>query len=321
MLQVLIVGCGNIAGVFDTSRAALGEHPLTHAGAYLRDGRFSLAACVEPDRARREAFMKDWGIPVGFPSIDEVPRSAARFDVVSICSPTDRHAADFQVSLELLPRLIFCEKPLTGSTLQSERLVKKCLESKILLAVNYTRRWDPDVEELRRVIEDGRWGCLRSIVGYYNKGLLNNGSHMLDLLALLLDGLRVVTIGKPTADFSNEDMSIPLWLESKDAVPVQIVCGHAQDFTLFELELVFANAVIRMEEGGLFWRDRLAGPSQTFPGYRVLGEGTRRAGGYSQSMLRAVDNIFDAIRVGKSIASTGESALATQRLCEQIRQS
>jgi len=41
-----------IAGAFDL--AALQELPYTHAGAYLRDGRFSLVACVEPTRIVEE---------------------------------------------------------------------------------------------------------------------------------------------------------------------------------------------------------------------------------------------------------------------------
>ena len=47
-LRVLIVGCGNIAGLFDQERSHY-DFPYTHAGAYIRDGRCSLAACVEAD--------------------------------------------------------------------------------------------------------------------------------------------------------------------------------------------------------------------------------------------------------------------------------
>jgi predicted dehydrogenase len=316
-MRTLIVGCGNIAGRFDAGRP--GDWPRTHAGAYARDGRFELAACVEPDDTRRAEFMRDWKVTEGFRSLDEAARSKGAFEVVSICSPTASHAQDLRSALGLQPKLIFCEKPATGSAGETARLIAACKEGGVDLAVNYTRRWDPSVADLKKGLDEGRWGALRSVVGYYNKGLVNNGSHMLDLLHLLLGPLRVVHVGKPVDDFSADDPTLPAWLETEGGLPVQIACAHAADFAFFELQLVFARAVITMEEGGLFWRERPAADSAEFSGYRIPGAGERRPGGYAQAMRRSVDNIFGAVRRREPLASTGDSALAAQRLCEEIR--
>lgn len=317
-LNVLVVGCGNMAGGFDAARRGSSLPPLTHAGAYRRDGRFALAACVEPDDARRHAFMRDWEVPTGFRSIGE---AHGRYDVVSICSPTSAHAGDLEASLALRPRAVFCEKPVTESAEGTRRYVERCKASGIAFAVNYTRRWDASVQALREEVRNGRRGPLRSAIGYYNKGLLNNGSHMLDLLQLLLGPLRVVKAGKPVADYARNDPSIPAWLETEAGMPVLLACGHAEDCALFELELVFAKAVVRMEEGGLYWRERGIEDSAIFAGYRVPGAGVRRDGAYPQAMLRSVGNVYGAIQHGEALASTGESALAAQRLCEEIQQS
>jgi predicted dehydrogenase len=185
--------------------------------------------------------------------------------------------------------------------------------------VNYTRRWDPSLAELRQAMQQGRFGALRSVVAYYNKGLLNNGSHMLDLLQWLLGPLRVLEVGSPVDDHTSLDPSVPAWLEGPGGSPVLLACGHAADYALFELQLVFANGLVTMEEGGLYWRERKVVASETFSGYRVLDEGRRRTGGYLRAMSNAVDNIFAAITHGRPLASTGETALATQRLCEEIR--
>jgi predicted dehydrogenase len=318
-MRTLIVGCGNIAGHFDAGRS--GDWPRTHAGAYTRDGRFELAACVEPDDARRSEFMRSWKVASGFRSMDEAARGDGRFDVISICSPTASHAHDLRAALGLQPKLIFCEKPATASAAETERLVAACRDARVDLAVNYTRRWDPAVADLKRGMEEGRWGTLRSVVGYYNKGLMNNGSHLLDLLHLLLGPLHVIHVGKPIEDFFADDPTLPAWLETADGLPVHVACAHAADFAFFELQLVFAHAVIAMEEGGLHWRERPAADSAEFAGYRVPGEGVRRPGGYTQAMRRSIDNIFGAVQRREPLASTGESALAAQRLCEEIRQS
>lgn len=318
-LRVLIVGCGNIAGLFDVGRRA-SEFPYTHAGAYTRDGRFNLSACVEPDQKRREAFMCEWGIPVGFSSIDEVMNIAQQFDVVSICSPTPCHAHDLEMALCLKPKLIFCEKPVTTSVAETERLVAECRKANIPLAVNYTRRWSPDISQLQADMQAGKWGQLRSIVGLYNKGILNNGSHMLDLLHLLVGAMEVVKVGQPVYDFSPDDPTVPVWLEGHQGVPVHLVCGHAEDYALFELQLIFSQAVLTMEEGGMFWRERRALNSEIFKNYRTLEGGVRRAGEYSHAMLQAVGNIYQAINRGDPLASTGESALVAQHICERIKQ-
>lgn len=318
-LRVLIVGCGNIAGVFDQGRP-LGDLPYTHAGAYIRDGRFSLAMCVEPDDKRRREFMDVWGIPAGFRSIDETSDSGSQFDVISICSPTQCHAHDLEIALRLKPKLIFCEKPVTTSAAETERIIVECREANILLAVNYTRRWAPDILELQADMQAGRWGQLRSVVGYYNKGILNNGSHMLDLLHLLVGSMDIVKVGKPIHDFFLNDPTVPVWLEGPQGVPVHLVCGHAEDYAIFELQLVFSQGVLTMEDGGLFWRERRAVDSNTFKGYRILDAGIRRSGEYPSAMRGAVDNIYRAIAQGDPLASTGESALAAQRVCERIKQ-
>jgi len=318
-LSALIVGCGNIAGGFDATRPDAAAAPLTHAGAYAADGRFRLAACVEPDEGRRQEFMERWRVPAGYASIEDVARAGGRFDVVSICTPTPSHESDLAAALKLAPKLIFCEKPLAASASAAERAIQACKTAAVQLAVNFTRRWDPSVADLRQGIQEERWGRLRSVVGYYNKGLLNNGSHMLDLLGLLLGPLRVVHVGRPVNDSSADDPSVPVWLETPGEVPVQVACGHAGDYALFELQLTFADALIAMEEGGLYWRERKAMPSTAFAGYRVAGDGTRRAGGYPQAMLRSIDNVFGAVARGQPLASDGATALAAQRLCEEIR--
>lgn len=319
-LRVLLVGCGNIAGGFDLGRPA-GYLPYTHAGAYTRDGRFDLLACVEPDDKRRSEFMDAWGVPAGFRSIEEALESGNQFDVISICSPTDCHAHDLETALRQKPKLIFCEKPLTTSVAETQRLVAECAKMNVLLAVNYTRRWDAEVSKLQADMQAGRWGKLRSVVGYYNKGILNNGSHMVDLLHLLVGSINIVKVGKPIDDFFADDPTVPVWLEGTQGVPVLLACGHAEDYAVFELQLVFSEGTLTMEEGGLFWRERRAVDSETFKDYRTLEAGVRRAGQYPGAMLKAVDNIYRAINQGDPLASTGESALAAQCVCEQIKQS
>jgi predicted dehydrogenase len=317
-LTVLIVGCGNIAGGFDKGRKMM-DFPYTHAGAYIRDNRFKMTACIEPEEARRIQFMKEWNIQLGFSSIDEMLNLNYQFDVISICSPTTYHAHDIEFALQLSPKLIFCEKPVTTSLHDAERLVQACKTANVRIAVNHTRRWDPAISHLQADILSGRRGELRSILGIYNKGILNNGSHMLDLLHFLIGPLSIINVGKPVYDYLPNDPTIPVWLENEQGIPIHLACAHAEDYAFFEVQLIFSLGVLTMEEGGLYWRERRAKESAIFKGYQKVDDGVRYAGEYPQAMINAIDNIYRAIARDDVLVSIGESALLAQRMCEEIK--
>lgn len=317
MLSVLIIGCGNIAGGFD---AAGSDTVLTHAGAYHRHGGFRLAGCVDPDADRRSAFRQRWGVEHTYASLPEALGSGTHYDVISICSPTTQHAADLNMVLRASPRLVFCEKPLAAEIKETTGLVAACRDAGILLVVNYTRRWDPEIAAFKSALERGVWGPVRSAVGYYNKGVLNNGSHMVDLLQHLLGPLELQAVGAAQCDHSAEDPTVPALLATANATPVHLATGAAGDYALFELQIVTAKGVVAIEQGGFSWRERLVRESPRFAGYHDIGDDTQRPGGYSKAMLRAATNIHDALTQGTGLASTGETALAAQTLCDQIRQ-
>jgi predicted dehydrogenase len=316
--DVLIVGCGNIAGGFDAERPPQ-DLPLTHAGAFSRHPGFRLAACVEPDAAKRAAFMARWSVPHGFATFGEAAESGLRPRLVSICSPTAGHAADLDAALRLQPSAIFCEKPVTPSLVETQRIVDACERAGVLLAVNHTRRWAPDVVRLQGELAAGDWGELRSIAGTYNKGVLNNGGHLIDLIHFLAGPLFLVAAGEAVHDFWPDDPTVSALLRTAAGVPVTLGVGDARDYALFELALVTSRGVLVMENGGMTWRVRKTIDSPHFKGYRSLGPAQELAGEYPCAMTAAVASLHDALRHGGALPSTGQSAVQAQRLCEQIR--
>ncbi len=318
MLDVLIIGCGNIAGGFDATRRGT-DTPFSHAGAYVAQGDFALRCCVDPDEVRRAAFQQRWGVERGFSCIEEVMQQGLTFDVISICSPTHFHASDLRQALLLKPRLVFCEKPMTASLSESQELAIRYREAGIPLAINYTRRWDERVRTIREELSRGEWGCIRSVSAVYNKGLLNNGSHMLDLLTLLLGGLTIIAVGPSNADMWEDDPSIPVILRSERGVMVTLNCGHAADYALFEFELFTERGTIRMDNGGLDWSIRHVRPSPLFPGYQILSEPKPQPGALAGATLAAVDELAILAITGGSPSCAADEAVAVQTLCEAIR--
>jgi predicted dehydrogenase len=318
--KVLLIGCGNMAGGYDLLQPEEAL-PLGHAKAFRQHGRFELTSCIDPNTAQRQAFQSRWQIPHGYACWQDLQQEeVGDFDVISICSPTGVHDEDIQAALALKPRLIFCEKPVALHMTQTQQAVSDCARQQVLLAVNYSRRWSPEVQRLKQQLAQGHWGALRAVSAVYNKGMLNNGSHMMDLLLNFFGPLCITHVGQAMVDHFNTDPTVDACLQTADGVPIQLNVAHAQDYALFEMQIVTEKGVIAMEDGGARWRFRTAAPSAQLPGYKFLNQGEWLVPQDSPMLRNAIANLHDALRYGATLACTGIHALQAQTLCEQIQQ-
>ena len=315
--NTLIIGCGNIGGKFDSSKQGI-QRPLTHAGAYRNHGGFDLLACVDVDSDQAQTFQREWGIKESYLPTELSSLGKGAFDVISICSPTRFHEEHLLAAAKLQPKLVFCEKPLTETSLKSNEINNLYEAIGIVLAVNYTRRWDPVVIKMGEDISSGVWGEVRSVIGIYSKGILNNGSHLIDLLIFLFGTISVVYAGKRTYDYSPEDPTISGLLQTSLGIPIHLVGGDARDYANFELQIMTSEGIITMENGGLKWRIRKPQDSDRFIGYKTLDKALEFEGSYDLAMVGAVDNIYQAIINGDALNSSGQTAMQAQYLCEML---
>ncbi len=311
-LKTLIVGCGNIAGGFDIDQDGL---PSTHAGAYKCHGKFDISACVDPDRKKLQQFATNWSIEHEFLNMREIESSKLDFDVISICSPTSFHHKNVVEALKLKPKLIFCEKPLAKTYNDAVDIKNMCDQEGVLLAVNHTRRWDPKVIELRNDIATGDFGEVRSVVGYYNKGVLNNGSHMIDLLIYLFGSLKIVTAISAVNDYFDDDPTVTALLNTNSGIPVHLVAAHASEYALFELEIIGSKKTKTMRDGGLSWSSRKITNNLRFKGYKNLEKDQYYEGKYLEAMVSSAKNIYNAVIKGEKLLCTGKEACEAHKIC------
>jgi predicted dehydrogenase len=165
----------------------------------------------------------------------------------------------------------------------------------------------------------GRWGRIRSIVAHYNKGILNNGGHMIDLLLRILGPLDVVATTGVSYDFWPDDPTMGVLLSSiSGQVPIYMNPANAHDYAYFELEVVCEFGVIRMESGGMNWQIREVISSSQFKGYKELGVAKKIDGHCIDTMSGAMENIYQHLHEGAPIKCGGEDAIQIQRVCHQI---
>lgn len=316
MLDALIIGCGRIAGGYDETGP--GDTVLTHAGAYRQHPAFRLKACIEPDANRRQAFAKHWGVETTFADLDACLASSLSFDVASVAAPTAEHLPILDRLLGTAVRAVLCEKPLATDSTAGAKTVAAYGAARRPLIVNYLRRFDPAMQSLKTAIATGTWGRLQSAVGYYGKGILHNGSHLVDLFHFLLGPLSPLAATRRAPAHEPWDATVDAELTTSDGRPVYLVGTDFHDYHLFEATLTFSRGQIALEEGGRVIRERSIQINPLYPEFPTLGRGAFRAAGQDKALLAAIDTLCRAATEGAEIVSSGETALTTERVCHRL---
>ena len=314
-LSALVVGCGRIGG------GIVGDVRLdepSHAAAYARHQGFRIAACIEPDPLHRTAFMAKWNVANGFANLDEAMAGGIHFDVASICTPTPQHAADLRTLASSNVRAVWCEKPLTAAAAESAEIVEAYQRVGKSLAVNYLRRWQPSMVDLKSRIADGEWGQVRAGAGFYTKGIRNNGGHLIDLVQWLLGPLEPKQAIISRIDHDPSDPNVDAILQLSNGAPIHLVAGDARDYAIFELEIIAARGALRIERSGRSIRTRRTTDDPDAEGYRILENGQFAMVATNDAFLNAADNIYHAIIDGAPLASDGATALAAERVCDAL---
>lgn len=316
--RVLILGCGAIAGGYDADRSP-DERPLSHAGTIAQNDSFDLVACVDPDDATRSAFVERWGVQQAAPSLGALGAAPGDYDLIVIASPTGHHAAHLEWAATMKPRAVICEKPLASDLAQAEELAGRYEAAGIPLAVNYLRRWAPKIVVESGRIATGEYGAPIAASAIYTKGIVHNGGHMVDLLRFLLGDLQLHSVGPARFDHWDDDPTVSAILTAENGAPVHLIAGDARQVTQFELVLSFEKAQVAFRDGGRRIEHRVVEDSAVYAGYRELGLATSSAGALDGAMTSAYGNIRKTLDQGAPLASTARTALAAQRLCEDIR--
>lgn len=249
MVRVALVGLGKIGLLFDTDPAS--PQARSHAKAIALQPRLELRYGVDPVPENQAALRR---LAPQASVLDHWDQLASRddFDLLVICVPTSLHFPCLQ-RFFARPHLkaIILEKPAFSA---KEDYAAVPEETRRKLIVNYTRRFSREFGKLREEISSGLYGEPVSIHGLYSKGLRNNGSHLIDLVNFLFDSPEVLQAeGKSrTEDYFPEDPSLSgfvrLRARSGTEFDFSIVTGDERKFSVFELDLLFSKARIRLPD-------------------------------------------------------------------------
>lgn len=303
-----VVGLGNIGHGYDYD-CADDSRVLTHAAAFHHHPGFELIGGVDPDPAARDRFQAKFRKPA-FPSIKELCAHAVP-EVVALSNPTPLHPAAFQEMTVYAPKAVLCEKPLAIAPADAESMMSAAKRAGTLLAVNYIRRFEPGVLELKRRIKSGELGTFYKGIQWYTKGVLTNGSHFVDLLAFLFGPAAHVTVLDPGRAWGRFDREPDAVLRFGD-LTVHFLAAREESFSLRDLQLVSDRVELRYRGGGETIEIRPTRPHPFISGYTVLADEPERIPtDLRRYQWHVADALHKALTSGASIASTGGTALET----------
>lgn len=303
--DALLVGAGNIGALYDIDREPDAD-PLTHLSALTHCQQIDWIDVLETKPAHIQRIKQNQKIRHCFASLTELEAHADDYKIACIATPSDTHFSVLRALNKSAINIghVLCEKPLFLASKDFDAQASQVKQMKFPVTVNYPRTWSIDNNGLLDLAAKRNLGAYTSGVASYGKGLRNNGSHMINLLVQLFDGIPEITsVGQHCVNDLSEDptMSFGLMLNGHE---VAVMATSAKSFSLFELDLRFENGRIILKDGGRIIECYTPVADPDYPGYKILGHHLTTQtdlGGSMQSAINKVINSPDSINLEQAI--------------------
>ena len=246
---VLIVGAGSIASEYDSPAS---KNVLTHSHAIqLCSEHLQLIGFYDINIEKAQSAAKKWNT-LWFSKI-------VAADIIVICTPDNVHLQSIREAVNVNPKLIILEKPIAGRLNEAKEILH--LVKGIPTVVNFSRRFVNEFYDIKKTI------CLSSKFitgnGIYSKGFVHNGSHMVDLLRLLIGEIREIK------RINEGDESAIVYFENGEKFFMFGLSSNVK-YTVFELDLLFEDYRIRIIDSGRIAIVYQNIESRIYSGYREL---------------------------------------------------
>jgi len=312
---VAIIGLGNIGMGYDQNLSER-DYVLSHARAFHIHSGFQLIAGADPIEEKQEIFLKTYKAKV-YPNAQELVR-VEKPDVIVIANSSEDRFVTIQTILSYCkPLAILCEKPLGIDQEFSQTALDISQEKLVPLYVNFIRRADPGIQEVKRRIAHHIIKPPYKVIVWYSKGILHNGSHFIDLLTYWFGTTLSFSIIDRGEVLSKHDAEPDVRFQFEQASA--LFCAAREDnFSHYTVEIIAANGRLRLEKDGtIYWQAAVEHP--TLPGYRQLQNLPETIpNSMSHYQLNIAGELFKALTGVENSLCTGEQALKTQKLIGEL---
>jgi UDP-N-acetylglucosamine 3-dehydrogenase len=118
----------------------------------------TLVAICEIDLQRGKELADKYGATL-YSSVDDMLNNERKLDACLVCTPTKTH---YTIAKKIMEKGInvFVEKPLAFSSKECEEMTDIAEKKKVILTSGYVERFNPAVQEVKRLIDCNKYGDL-----------------------------------------------------------------------------------------------------------------------------------------------------------------
>ena len=291
---------------------------LTHARAFSEHRAFDLVAGVDTNEQARLVFSEHYAAPAYEDIVMALETHQPQIVVIAV--PPGQHLEMIQTVLHYSSTLaILCEKPMSGELKDAKRIVRLCQERGVQLYVNYIRRSDPGVLELSRRFREEKIVMPVKGICWYSKGLFNNGSHFLNLLANWLGQTQSVEVHARGRLWDEHDPE-PDFSVNFEKGRITFLAAREECFSHYAIELLAENGRLRYEQSGnrIAWQQAVSDP--VYHGYTILDDTEELIpADMDKAQWHVVNQLNMAIEGQHADICNGQDALRTLELMSEIK--
>ena len=317
-IKTIIIGLGQIGQGYDYDLNHE-KYILTHSQAVQAHPNFELIGGIDLFDENRKRFQKKFNKP-SFSEIDDVKKNAD-LDLVVVAVPTESHMDTVKkIVSKLSPKLILIEKPLSFLFDEAQEIIRIAKEKNIHIAVNYIREYETIHRELFERIKNDELGSSIKVVCWYSKGIINNGSHFIQLLSNFMGvviNIHIINEGRKW-DNVDPEPTVEIIYEKGRAyfIPVE-----EENYSLFEMEVVGPKGKIKYYNGGSHYDLWHVNTDPVFKNYKKLKvEPITIKTNINKYQYHVYNNIAEYFEGNSDLYCDGKAALKTAQILDQIQQ-
>jgi predicted dehydrogenase len=330
MIRVAIVGAGMIGSQLDETLIN-NKNALTHAGAFSKNLNCQLVALCDKNESRAADAAAFWGVPQSYSDVVKMLKENS-IDMLVVSTSSNMRLEIIENALLHGVKYFVIEKPLATTFEDSRKLVNMLDAAGAKTIVNFSRRWDCSIGFMRDAMNN-EIGTIQRAIGFYGKGLVNNGSHMIDLVSNILrsNPIRVRALGSPLpqseADWSDGldqaiDAQVIFANDRKEEFSLNLLATDQSAFTCFNLQIIGCKGMYEYGQGGREVSFRPIARDQNYADYTILGPLYKKKSSLLESMEIMVAEAID-MALGKINQSSCDAhcAIRTALAVDYIKKS
>lgn len=322
MHDTALIGLGLIASKYSSDKAMLKSlNFFTHAQVLDKHQNYNWISGVDPSEKARNDAEKSWGARELVSSVRKL-KNRERYEVIVLATPPESRLEIIKDFPSL--KAVIVEKPLGNSYNSSALFLEECEKRGIQVQVNLTRRADLKMRSFFNGELNKKIGSTQFVFGTYGRGLYNYGTHLIDLIRMLIGEISSVTCLSSHKDQDlgpiKNDLNLSFLMKTHEGVQIVMHPLNHSFYREGSLDIWGEKGRIEIFQEGLKYAESPLNECRSLEGAFEISTDKRitKDTGYSDALFNLYSNLSSAMIGDTKLYSSGKSALRSESIIDSL---